>query len=166
VRSAHADADEIRNIIEERREEGQCPPKQNRARIFTTDPQCKKVCLFNNAQCVHALQLTEKRRTCKIGQKNCSMCSKGSSVRATRYHCTFCLVPLCNIVQGEGGLSCFDAWHSVDDLAAECKVRQDNLVSSRNGKRAEKRSRQVFEGESIMNENNGDGVGGDVQSPL
>ena len=70
-----ADADDVLNIIQERRSKGQWPPKTKRANAFATDSQLKKVRLFKNNVIIHAEQVIEKTDKLKSGKKACSACS-------------------------------------------------------------------------------------------
>jgi len=161
-------ADEIVQIIDDRRSKDQWPPKTKRAQQFATDLQLKKVRLFKNNVIVHTEQLFEKTVKCKTGLKSCAMCSIKNNTRMIRWHCSICVVPLCTKVQEGFELSCFDAWHSVENLTAECKKRQDASKSSRNTKRAAKRTREEFDNEEGSEEAEDDGEedGGELVEDL
>ena len=156
-------AEEILMIIEENKAKNNWPPIRNRAKLFDTDNQLKKVRLFSNKLVVHNKKLNGKSPTSKGGKKVCAMCSTSRSGVGTRYHCSICLVPLCCKKRPGFELSCLDAWHTAQDLTAQCKLRQKSVQSSRTAKRADKRSRR----EAFDDDTDGSGwSNGDEIPPL
>ena len=77
--------------------------------------------------------ITEK---CRSGKKTCNLCSTGvKSGRMVRTFCSRCGVTLCTKLQAGFTTSCFNAWHTVDDLVGESKRRSEAVTQSRLTKR-------------------------------
>ena len=149
-------------IIEGEKKNLKWPPSRNGATLFETDDQMKKVCLFSNRLVVHCAKLNKKDSTNKGGRKNCSMCSRYSSDVGTRHHCSICLVSLCCNKKPGFELSCFDEWHTTQDLIAEWKLRKESVESSGAANRAAKRS----SGEAFDGDTDESGLNGDEMPPL
>ncbi len=83
----------------------------------------KNIRLLKNDLIVHSPHPIKKTKKYKPGLKSCTVCSQKGNKRNIRTFCSVCKVPLCIKVPQDQGFqtSCWDVWHSEDDLAAECK---------------------------------------------
>ena len=88
-----------------------------KAKQSATDPLLNKLRLVSNLPVLqHALTVIMKTVSNKTGLLNCALCSRGKLARQVRSYCVVCKVALCNKKYDGFDTSCFDAWHSVDNL--------------------------------------------------
>jgi len=132
--------DEMLNVIESRRREHAWPIKTHKVKTFASVAGLNKLRKYNSNRITHTERQYEKTDANKKGRKTCAMCSSSASGRVVRQYCSVCCVPLCTKVKkdGEFQTSCWSAWHTCDDLAAESKRRAQELTNSRSAKKTAK----------------------------
>ena len=125
--------EQVLRSLETYKSKNKWPIERDRAKIFAAKPELTMVRLSKKSNVIHhEKEMIQKTNRCKSGKKTCAMCSNTAAQRHVRQMCTLCLVPLCTKVHEGFETSCWEAWHTVPDLATEIKKRQDTFVAKLN----------------------------------
>ena len=131
---------ELLGAIEQRERKSEWPIRYNKVKSFYEDEKLNKLRRYKSNVITHTDLQYDKTVTHKNGKKTCAMCSVGKSGRMVRQYCSTCKVALCKRVHKDGSgmtlTSCWDAWHTCDDLVAESKQRSQAVIDSRSAKKA------------------------------
>lgn len=123
---------EMLAVIERYQQQDDWPMKTKKLKRFSKDDGLNKLRKYKSNLITHPCESHVTTDKCKSGKKTCSMCSSGiKSGRTVRTFCSRCGVTLCTKVQDGFETSCFDAWHTVDDLVQESKRRAEAVIQSR-----------------------------------
>lgn len=125
---------EMLGIISNMKSRNNLPLKRNTVRQFDYEP-LKKLRLYQSSIINHALVSNKdgSNNTPKCIRRRCALCSSTTNKRDTSYQCTICCVPLCMTVINSGdSKSCFEKWHTLQELRREQLRRRSILAQKRN----------------------------------
>ena len=118
------------DMISKRKSKGHWPIPNNRALTFAKDEELNGLRKFKTAFLKHNRTSHPKTVTNKRGVHNCALCSIMGRDSKSRVGCDLCCVSLCTSKKYGFELSCFDAWHTAQDLEAEYKIRTEAAASA------------------------------------
>eukprot|EP00984_Skeletonema_dohrnii_P027846 scaffold17539_cov76-Skeletonema_dohrnii-CCMP3373.AAC.1 len=126
--SLNAMDDNVRSMLMERRQKD-WPVTRDRVKRFHKEQILRKIRLHVSVGFQHQIMKTSLSRTC-------SLCySSHDAQKKVTTKCSICEVTLCTIPRPPSNTSCWEAWHSTVNLAAEGKTRADALAAQRQEER-------------------------------
>jgi len=137
----------ILDIVKSRKDKNMWPITHNRALAFAKDEELRRLRLFSSALVKHDEKTHPKTVKNKRGVYTCALCSVSNKREAlSRYGCSLCSVSLCTSKKYGLDTTCFEAWHSVDDLKLEHNTRKQAAESSaKNPKHSGSKKRKAAE---------------------
>ena len=116
-------SDDVRSMLMEQRQKD-WPVTRNRVKRFS-EGVLRKIRLHVNVGVQHNIM--------RISQpKTCALCYSSKNVqRKVTTKCSICEVTLCTMPRPPSNTSCWEAWHSSNNLVAEAKARADALALQR-----------------------------------